>query len=92
MRMTAFWTVSCGGPMDASVSEVDQLSQWSTRLQLEHLRQYPSVKRHLEEGTLRMHAFWFDIADGRMLAYDESERRYRPAVEVLGVRAVRSAA
>ena len=84
------WRVS--GPMDASVSEVDQLSQWSTRLQLEHLRQYPSVKRHLEEGTLRMHAFWFDIADGRMLAYDESERRYRPAVDVLGVKPVRSAA
>ena len=50
------------------------------------------MKRHLEEGTLRMHAFWFDIADGRMLAYDESERRYRPAVDVLGVKPVRSAA
>lgn len=75
------WRVS--GPMDPSLSEVDQLSQWSTRLQLEHLRQYPSVRHHLEEGTLRMHAFWFDIADGRMLAYDESTRRYRPALEVL---------
>lgn len=84
------WRVS--GPMDDSISEVDQLSQWSTRLQLEHLRRYPSVKRHLEEGTLRMHAFWFDIADGRMLAYDESERRYRPAVDVLGAKRILSAA
>jgi carbonic anhydrase len=79
------WRVS--GPMDPSVSEVDQLSQWSTRLQLEHLRQYPSVRRHLEAGTVRMHAFWFDIADGRMLAYDESQRRYRPALEVLSAAA-----
>ena len=39
-----------------------------------------------------VHVVRFDIADGRMLAYDESERRYRPAVEVLGIRAVRSAA
>lgn len=76
------WRVS--GPMDPSVSEVDQLSQWSTRLQLEHLRQYPSVRRRLEEGAVRLHAFWFDIADGRMLAYDEARRRYRPALEVLG--------
>jgi carbonic anhydrase len=84
------WRVS--GPMDPSVSEVDQLSQWSTRLQLEHLRQYPSVRRHLEAGSLRMHAFWFDIADGRMLAYDESQRRYRPALEVLGAAAANDAA
>lgn len=78
------WRVS--GAMNPALSELDQLSQWSTRLQLEHLRQYPSVRRHLEKGTLRLHAFWFDIADGRMLAYDEGERCYRPALDVLGAR------
>jgi carbonic anhydrase len=75
------WRLSA--PMDPSLPEVDQLSQCSARLQLEHLRQYPAVRRHLDAGTVRLHAFWFDIADGRMLAYDESARAYRPAIEVL---------
>lgn len=79
------WRVS--GPMNPKLAEVDQLSQWSTRLQLEHLRRYPAVKRHLEQGTVRLHAFWFDIADGRMLAYDEERRAYRSAIDVLEGRA-----
>ncbi len=79
------------GPMDASFSEVDQLSQWSARVQLDHLRTYPAVRRALDEGRVRLHAFWFRIADGRMLAYCEREGRYRAATEVLGESAVRAA-
>lgn len=79
--VTAFRT-SVGD--DASLTEVDRLSQLSTRMQLEHLRKHPSVAARLAKGDLALHACWFDIGQARMLAYSETAGRYLPAVEVIG--------
>jgi carbonic anhydrase len=71
------------GPYDASFAPVDQLSQIHTRLQLDHLRTYEHVSTRARRGDLRLHAWWFDIAQGRLLAFDEEMDRYMPAVEAL---------
>ena len=39
--------------------------------QLEHLRTYPLLRERLESGRLRLHAWWFDIAQAEVLTYDE---------------------
>lgn len=70
-----------GGPLDASYPEHDQLSQLTTLHQLENLRTYDCVRDRLERGELRLHACWFDIPAGRLLAYSEAARRFIPAVD-----------
>ena len=54
----------------------DQLSQANALLQIEHLRSYPMVARAEKEGALRLHAFWFDIANAEVLAHDPAKGRF----------------
>jgi carbonic anhydrase len=61
---------------DASLAAHDQLSQWNALQQLEHLKTYPAVQRALDEGAIRLHAMWFDIARARVLVYSRSEDRF----------------
>lgn len=71
------------GPYDATYAPVDQLSQINARLQLDHLREFDHVRARLRRGDIRLHAWWFDIAEGQLMAFDEEEGRYVPAVEAL---------
>jgi carbonic anhydrase len=71
------------GPFDPAFPPHDQLSQVTTRHQLDNLRTYSFVQDRAERGDVRLHAWWFDIRAGRMLAYSEQHGRYVPAVEVL---------
>lgn len=80
------------GPMNPSLAPVDQLSQQSARFQLETLAEYPSVQKALRKNRVRLHAFWFHIPDGRMLAYSARDGVYKPAVEVLEEKAAESRA
>lgn len=59
----------------------DQLSQANTLLQLEHLASYPVVERAQKESGLRLHAFWFDIANAEVLAHDPGQGRFVPLDE-----------
>jgi len=71
------------GPLDPSYAEHDQLSQVTTLHQLENLLTYPCVRDRVERGELRLHACWFDIPAGRLLAYSETAGRFIPAVDAL---------
>jgi carbonic anhydrase len=44
--------------------------------QLEHLREYPSVARRLEAGTIQVSGWVFDIATGKVHAYDPEEMQF----------------
>jgi carbonic anhydrase len=68
-------------PDRTAVGALDQLSKANTLVQLEHLRSYPVVARAEQEDGLRLHAFWFDIADAEVLAYDPGEGRFMPLDE-----------
>lgn len=61
----------------------DQLSQFLTRRQLDHLMTYSFVRSRVLQGTVRLHAWWFDISEGVMLGYSEEARQYVPALEAL---------
>jgi carbonic anhydrase len=71
------------GPLDASYPHHDQLSQISACHQVDNLLSYDEVRSRVTTGELRLHAWWFDIAAGRLLAYSEAEGRYIPAVHAL---------
>lgn len=70
-----------GIPDRAAPGAADQLSQANALLQLDHLRSYPIVARAERERGLRLHAFWFDIADAEVLAYDPGQGRFVPLDE-----------
>lgn len=59
----------------------DRLSQANALLQLEHLKTYQPVAKSLQEGALRLHAFWFDIANAEVSAYDPGQRAFVPLDE-----------
>jgi carbonic anhydrase len=71
------------GPFDASRTLGDSVSQLSTLRQLDNLRTHPSVREASERGELGLHAWWFDIPTGQVLAYSKAEGRYVTAIDVL---------
>lgn len=45
---------------------------------IERLRSYPCVVRRIEEGSLRLHGWFFKIATGELFAYDPALRQFAP--------------
>jgi carbonic anhydrase len=67
----------------------DRLSQANALLQIEHLRTYPIVAQAEKKGALRLHAFWFDIANAEVLVHDPSQGRFVPLDEPQATRLAR---
>jgi carbonic anhydrase len=50
-------------------------------LQLDHLRTHPSVASRLRKGSLTLHGWIYDIAEGKLAAWDPEEKLFRPLGE-----------
>lgn len=64
--------------LGAGLEPHNRLSQINVLQQLEHLRSYALVRELESAGQLRLHGWWFDIAQCRVLAVDETLRRADP--------------
>ena len=62
--------------VDPGLTPWDALSQRNVLLQLDHLRSYPAVAAAVAARSLRLHAWWFDIARADVLDYDAERRRF----------------
>ena len=47
-------------------------------LALDNLGTYPKVRARLEEGSLRLHGWFFDIARGALLRHDANSGQFVP--------------
>ncbi len=65
-----------GSPMKGKLSLHNHVSQLNVLQQVDHLRTYPAVRGRLAAGRLRLHAWWFDIAEAEVLAYEEQSREF----------------
>lgn len=65
-----------GVVLDPSLAEHNQLSQLNVLLQIQNISSYPTVKKRLEEGSLAIHGWWFDIAKADVYFYKESLKRF----------------
>lgn len=65
-----------GVVLDYSLSEHNQLSQLNVLLQIEHVKSYPMVKKRIEEGSLSVHGWWFDIARADVYAYEDVFKKF----------------
>ncbi|MET0593179.1 MAG: carbonic anhydrase [Polyangiaceae bacterium] len=63
-------------PMGEERPIYDRLSMLNAIRQVETLRTYPVVRDRLEKGTLALHAWWFDVAEGRVLVHSARDARY----------------
>jgi carbonic anhydrase len=68
--------VQKGARMKAELALHNHLSQLNVLRQIDHLKTYPIVRERLEARKLRIHAWWFDIAQAEVLSYDERSGRF----------------
>ncbi|MGK5082501.1 carbonic anhydrase [Bdellovibrionota bacterium FG-1] len=68
--------LNSGNPLGAHLERHNQLSQLNVLEQTEHLKTYPVVRKRLEEGTLRLHGWWFDIREADVYEYEPDEGHF----------------
>ena len=54
----------------------NRLSQLNVLQQLEHLRSYPVVRERLDDGRLKLHAWWFELKTADVYAYEEAVKKF----------------
>ncbi len=62
---------------------VDRLSQAHVLQQIDHLQSYAVVADRLAAGTLTLHAWWFDLGQAQVLAFDPETCAFSPLVDRL---------
>ena len=64
-------------PLNSMPAErYNQLSQVHVIQQLENLMTYDVIKEKVENNTLGIHGWWFDIATAQVMAYDKSKNQF----------------
>lgn len=71
------------GPLDPTRPLGDCVSQLSAVHQLGNLLTHPSVRDAVKADELSLHAWWFDIPTGEVLAYAPDQDRFVTAVDQL---------
>ncbi|MFI5334083.1 MAG: carbonic anhydrase [Chlamydiales bacterium] len=68
--------VRSGSVMNQALSLHNQLSQANVLQQIEHIKSYPFVRERLEKKTLRIHGWWFDIAQADVYCYEKELNQF----------------
>lgn len=63
--------VNKGQAPNPSLSKHNQISQMNVLQQMEHVASYPFIRERLEKKQLRIHGWWFDIAQADVYCYEE---------------------
>lgn len=79
------WLSNYDCPIDAYRDELifdeglclhNKVSQVNVLQQIAHIREYPLVKKKIEEGSLQVHGWYFDIGKGDVYGYEEEFKRF----------------
>jgi len=54
----------------------NQLSQLNVLSQVENLKTYPLLRERIQAGRLRLHAWWFELGNADVYAYNQSLGRF----------------
>jgi carbonic anhydrase len=60
----------------SSLSEHNRLSQLNVLQQLEHLSSYAFIQDRLQTRALRLHGWWFDIAEAAVYCYERAMKQF----------------
>ena len=67
---------SQGFVINPELSDINQVSQINVLLQMEHILSYPCVQDRVQSKQLRIHGWWFDIAQADVYCYEKSLNQY----------------
>ena len=59
-----------------SLSLHNQISQLNVLEQMEHIKSYPCVQERLEQNNIRVHGWWFDIAQADVYCYEPAFHQF----------------
>jgi carbonic anhydrase len=65
-----------GMTLNPSLTKVNQLSQLNVLLQIENIKTYPVVRKRLDNGTLSIQGWWFDITRADVYAYETELNKF----------------
>lgn len=60
----------------AHLDRHNQLSQLNVLEQIEHLKSYPMIQKRIQENTLTLHGWWFDIKEADVYEYEPSDGQF----------------
>lgn len=64
------------GEIPPGLAPHNRLSQLNVLQQLEHLKTYPLVNERIRNGQLRLHGWWFDIAQAEVYFYNQEKDQF----------------
>jgi len=62
--------------INPSLSEHNQISQVNVLQQMQHISSYPFIQDRLEKKQIRIHGWWFDIAQAAIYCYEQSINQF----------------
>ncbi len=62
--------------INPSLSEHNQISQVNVLQQMKHITSYPFIRDRLEKKQLRVHGWWFDIAQSDVYCYEQNLNQF----------------
>jgi carbonic anhydrase len=65
-----------GVVIDPSLSLPNQISQANVLQQMEHIQSYPFIREQVEKKKLRVHGWWFDIAQADVYCYEQNINQF----------------
>lgn len=65
-----------GFTINPQLSEHNQISQVNVLQQMEHIASYPFIRERLEKNELRIHGWWFDIAQADVYSFEPSLNQF----------------
>jgi carbonic anhydrase len=65
-----------GFTIDPSLSEQNQISQVNVLQQMDHIKSFPFIRERLKEKQVRVHGWWFDIAQADVYCYEQDVNKF----------------
>lgn len=65
-----------GFTIDPLLSELNQISQVNVLQQMEHIASYPFIQERIKNKLLRVHGWWFDIAQADVYCYESEQNQF----------------
>jgi len=65
-----------GMAINPNLAEYDRISQVNVLEQMQHTLSYPSVRDRIEKKQLRIHGWWFDIAQADVYCYEQNLKQF----------------
>lgn len=62
--------------INPSLSEHNQISQVNVLQQMKHITSYPFIRDRVEKKQLRVHGWWFDIAQADVYCYEQNLNQF----------------